>query len=182
MPVVSDPGNILVNMLIERGLEYTVVPGACACVSALVLSGLDSSRFCFLGFLPEKNSERKEFLSKYKDLDATLIFYSAPHDIKKDIESIYQVLGDRKAAAVKEITKLHESVERFNLKDGFGKEPKGEFVILVEGGKKENQNLLLSEKEHIELYISQGMDKKDALKAVAKERGVSKSSLYKYTI
>ena len=182
MPVISDPGNILVNMLIENGLEFTVIPGACAFVSALVLSGLDSSKFCFLGFMPQKASERKEFLEKYKDLDMTLIFYSAPHDISKDIESIYKVFGDRKAVAVKEITKLYENAEHFNLANGLSKEPKGEYVLLVEGGKKENQNLALTEKEHIELYISQGFDKKEALKMVAKERGVSKSSLYKYTI
>ena len=115
MPVVSDPGNVLTKLLIEEGLEFTVIPGACACVSALVLSGLDSSRFCFLGFMPEKQGARKEFLSKYKDLDLTLIFYSAPHDVKKDIESIYEVLGDRRAVAVKEITKIYESAERFNL-------------------------------------------------------------------
>ncbi|MBE5736901.1 MAG: 16S rRNA (cytidine(1402)-2'-O)-methyltransferase [Clostridiales bacterium] len=182
MPVISDPGNVLVNMLIENGLEFTIVPGACAFVSALVLSGLDSSKFCFLGFLPSKNTEKKEFLQKYKDLDMTLIFYSAPHDIKKDIETIYQVFGDRKAVAVKEITKLHEKAERFNLKDNLSSEPKGEFVLLVEGGKMQNQNLNLTEKEHIELYLKQGMDKKQALKMVAKERGVAKSSLYKYTI
>ncbi len=182
MPVISDPGNILVNMLIENGLEFTVVPGACAFVSALVLSGLDSSRFCFLGFMPQKASERKEFLEKYKDLDMTLIFYSAPHDISKDIESIYKVFGDRKAVAVKEITKLYENAEHFNLANGLAKEPKGEYVLLVEGGKKQNQNLLLTEKEHIEFYIKQGFDKKESLKMVAKERGVSKSSLYKYTI
>ncbi len=182
MPVVSDPGNLLVEMLIENGLEFTVIPGACACVSALVLSGLDSSRFCFLGFMPSKTSERKEFLEKYKNLDLTLIFYSAPHDVKKDIETLYSVFGSRRAVAVKEISKVHERAERFNLSDGLGSEPKGEYVILVEGGKMENPNLALSEKEHIELYISQGMDKKSALKAVAKERGVSKSELYKYTI
>lgn len=182
MPVVSDPGNVLVGMLVEENLEFTVIPGACACVSALVLAGLDASRFCFLGFLPEKNTQRKEFLEKYKSLDMTLIFYSAPHDVKRDIESIYSVLGDRRAVAVKEITKIHERAERFNLKDNLPTEPKGEYVILVEGGSEENQNLNLTEKEHIELYIKQGMDKKDALKAVAKERGVSKSSLYKYTI
>lgn len=182
MPVISDPGNVLTQMLIENGLEFTVVPGACAFVSALVLSGLDSSRFCFLGFMPAKSSERKEFLEKYKALDMTLIFYSAPHDVKKDLQSIYEIFGDRKAVAVKEITKIHERAERFNLKDGIDGEPKGEFVILVEGGKIENDNLKLTEKQHIELYISQGMDKKEALKAVAKERGVSKSSLYKYTI
>lgn len=182
MPVVSDPGNILTQMLIEEGLEFTVVPGACAFVSALVLGGLDSSKFCFLGFMPSKSSERKEFLEKYKNLDMTLIFYSAPHDVKKDIQSIYSVFGDRRAVAVKEITKLHERAERFNLSAGLASDPKGEYVILVEGGTNENQNLTLTEKEHIELYLNQGMDKKEALKRVAKERGVSKSSLYKYTI
>lgn len=182
MPVVSDPGNVLTEMLIENGLEFTVIPGACAFVSALVLSGLDSSKFCFLGFLPQKSSERKAFLEKYKSLDMTLIFYSAPHDIKKDVESVYAVFGERRAVAVKEITKVYESAERFNLKDGLSKEPKGEYVLLVEGGKQENAALKLSEKEHIELYLSQGFDKKEALKAVAKERGVSKSSLYKYTV
>ena len=100
MPVVSDPGNILSQMLVEEGLDFTVVPGACAVVSALVLGGLDSSRFCFLGFMPSKSSERKEFLEKYKNLDMTLIFYSAPHDVKKDIESIYSVFGERRAVAV----------------------------------------------------------------------------------
>lgn len=182
MPIVSDPGSVLVDKLIENDLEFTVIPGACAFVSALVLAGLDSSKFCFLGFMPDKSSERKAFLEKYKDLDLTLIFYSAPHDVKKDLESIYSVFGDRKAVAVKEITKLHERAERFNLSEGLPTEPKGEYVILIEGGTKQNQNLNLTEKEHIELYIKQGMDKKDALKAVAKERGVSKSSLYKYTI
>lgn len=182
MPVVSDPGNVLTQMLIENDLEFTVVPGASACLSALVLSGLDSSRFCFLGFLPQKQSERKEFLTKYKALDTTLIFHSAPHDVKKDIETIYSVFGERRAVAVKEITKLHENVERFNLSQNLSKEPKGEYVLLVEGATSINENLNLSEKEHVELYISQGMDKKEALKKVAKERGVSKSSLYKYVI
>ncbi len=182
MPVISDPGNILTQMLVENGLEFTVIPGACAFVSALVLSGLDSSRFCFLGFLPQKQSERIEFLQKYKALDMTLIFYSAPHDVKKDIETIYSVFGDRRAVAVKEITKLHESAQRFSLSQNLSKEPKGEYVLLVEGANYINDNLKLTEKEHIELYISQGVDKKEALKKVAKERGVSKSSLYKYTL
>lgn len=182
MPVISDPGNILTAMLIENGLEFTVVPGASAFTSALILSGLDSSKFCFLGFLPSKGRERKEFLQRYKNLDMTLIFYSAPHDIKKDIESIYQEFGDRRAVAVKEITKLYESAERFNLKDNLSNEPKGEFVLLVEGATLTNDNLNLTEKEHIQMYLDKGLDKKEALKLVAKERGVSKSSLYKYTI
>ena len=182
MPVISDPGNILVNMLIQNGLEFTVVPGACAFVSALVLSGMPSDKFCFLGFLPQKASERREFLEKYKNLDMTLIFYSAPHDVKKDIQSLYQAFGTRKAVAVREITKMYESVEPFTLGSEDIKEPRGEYVLLVEGGTVENPNLNLSEKEHIERYLSLGYDKKEALKQVAKERGVSKSSLYKYTI
>ena len=182
MPVISDPGNILVKMLVDNGLEFTVIPGASAFVCALVLSGLDSSRFCFLGFLPQKNKERKEFLQKYSELDLTLIFYSAPHDVNKDLESIYSVFGDRRAVAVREITKLYESVERFDLKDGLQKEPRGEYVILVEGGRAKNENLELSEEEHVKLYLEKGFDKKQAIKQVAKERGVSKSSLYKYTV
>ena len=104
------------------------------------------------------------------------------NNIKKDIESIYSVFGDRKAVAVKEITKLHERVERFNLKDGLPTEPKGEYVLLVEGAKEDKSFMALSEEEHINMYLKQGYDKKEALKLVAKERGVPKSSLYKYTI
>lgn len=182
MPLISDPGNVLTKLLTENGLEFTVVPGASACISALVLSGLDSDRFCFLGFLPEKNTEKSEFLEKYKTLDMTTIFYCAPHNIVKDIESIYKVFGERKAVAVKEITKVFERAERFNLKDGLNGEPKGEYVLLIEGAKADNPYLKLTEEEHINIYIKQGLDKKEALKKVAKERGVSKSSLYKYTI
>lgn len=182
MPVISDPGDVLVKTLIENDLEFTVIPGATAFVSALILSGLDSNRFCFLGFMPEKNKERREFLEKYKNLDVTVIFYSAPHNVVKDIESIYEVFGDRRAVAVKEITKIHERAERFNLKDGLLTEPKGEYVLLVEGAEYKNLNLELTEEEHIQKYLDEGMDKKEAIKLVAKERGVSKSTLYKYTI
>ncbi|MCQ2387136.1 MAG: 16S rRNA (cytidine(1402)-2'-O)-methyltransferase [Clostridia bacterium] len=181
MPVISDPGNVLVKSLIEEGLEFTVVPGACALISALILSGLDSARFCFIGFLPEKQTERKELLEKYSSLDMPLIFYSAPHDIVKDIETVYSVFGNRRAVAVKEITKIYENAERFNLKDGLKSEPKGEFVLIVDGKEKEDYSNLSIE-EHLQMYINSGLDKKEALKKVAKERGVSKSSLYKYTI
>ena len=182
MPVISDPGNILVRALIESGLEFTVVPGANAALSALILSGFNADKFCFLGFLPDKKSEREDLLNEYKNFSATLIFYSAPHDVKKDIESIYSVLGARNAAAVKEITKVHERAERFNLKDGLLSEPKGEYVIIVEGAKKGAEFFGLSEEEHVKKYLIDGMDKKEAIKRVAKERGVPKSSLYKYTI
>jgi len=182
MPVISDPGSVLISALLENGLEFTVIPGANAALSALILSGFNAERFCFLGFLPEKKSERESLLREYKNLSATLIFYSAPHDVKKDIETLYAVLGERKAAAVKEITKIHERAEFFNLKDGICGEPKGEFVLIVEGAKKCAEYENLTEEEHIKMYINGGMDKKEALKRVAKERGVSKSSLYKYTI
>jgi 16S rRNA (cytidine1402-2'-O)-methyltransferase len=183
-PVISDPGNVLTQMLTEEGIEYTVVPGATAFVPALILSGMDVQRFAFIGFIPEKKKDREELLNKYKNLDMTLIFYCAPHDLKKTIESLYECLGDRKAAAVKEITKLHESVERFNLSEGVKEEnPRGEYVLIVGGGAgEENPNLSLSIEEHINLYIKQGMGKMDAVKAVAKERKLPKSEIYKYTI
>ena len=182
MPVISDPGNILVQALKENGLEFTVIPGANAALSALILSGFNADRFLFLGFLPEKKSDRESLLNEYKNVSATLIFYSAPHDVKKDAETLYSVLGARNAAAVKEITKIHERAEFFNLKDGYGQEPKGEYVLIVEGAAKNAEYANLSEEEHINMYINGGMDKKEALKHVAKERGVPKSSLYKYTI
>ena len=182
MPVVSDPGNLLAKALIENGLEFTVVSGANAALSALVLSGFNADKFCFLGFLPEKKSDRESLLKEYKNLTATLIIYSAPHDIKKDIETLYSALGDRKVAAVKEITKIHERTEIFNLKDGYDKEPKGEYVLIVEGAKRGEEYANLTEEEHFKKYLAEGMDKKDAIKRVAKERGVPKSSLYKYTI
>ena len=115
MPVISDPGNILADMLIKEGLEFTVVPGACAFVSALVLSGLDASRFTFIGFLPEKSKDRISLLNEFKNLSSTLIFYSAPHDINKDLKDIFSVLGDRKVSAVKEITKIHETVYHLDI-------------------------------------------------------------------
>ena len=182
MPVISDPGSVLISALKENNLEFTVIPGANAALSGLLLSGLNAEKFCFLGFLPEKKSDRETLLEEYKTVTATLIFYSAPHDVKKDIETLYGVLGDRRAAAVKEITKIHERAEVFNLKDGLGGEPKGEYVLIVEGAQKGAEYQGLSEEEHIKMYIDSGMDKKEALKRVAKERGVPKSSLYKYTI
>lgn len=181
MPCVSDPGRILVNALIAAGESYTVVPGASACTAALLLSGADGSRFTFLGFLPAKAGERKAFLEKYKTLDTALVFYSAPHDVKKDIQTLYSVLGERKAAAVKEITKVFERVEFFNLSEGLKTEPKGEYVLVVEKSEC-GENDELSPKELYDKYLSEGADKKEAIKRVAKERKIAKSDLYKLTI
>lgn len=183
MPVISDPGNTVCKILKDGGVEYTVIPGANAALSALVLSALPADRFAFVGFLPDKAGERKSVLEKYKNLDMSLIFHVAPQDIDRHISSIYQCFGERKACAVREITKLHEEAVSFKLSEGLKGEKRGEYVLLIEGGAEEENPLnKLSEEEHILYYIKQGFDKKEALKKTAKDRGVSKSALYKYTI
>lgn len=182
-PVVSDPGNVVCKILREAGEPYTVIPGACAFVSALVLSALPADKFAFIGFLPDKQSEKRAVLEKYKDLDITLAFHSAPQDVDKDIKAMAETFGDRKAAAVREITKIHEETVTFNLLDGLQGEKRGEYVLLVEGAKERISPLnALSEKEHIQHYMAAGLDKKEALKRAAKDRGVSKSVLYPFAI
>ena len=182
-PVVSDPGNTVCQILREAGENYTVIPGACAFVAGLVLSALPADRFTFVGFLPEKQGERKTVLEKYKDLDTTLIFHCAPQDLQKTVQTMYEVFGNRNACAVREITKLHEEAVAFTLQEGYPKEARGEFVLLVEGAKETESALnALSEKAHIQHYMRAGLDKKEALKKVAKDRGVSKSALYPFAI
>lgn len=183
MPVVSDPGNVVCKILKERGVEYTVVPGATAFACALVLSGMDAATFTFLGFLPNKKRDKLRVLEKYKALDTTLVFHCAPQDVDADVAAMAEVFGDREACAVREITKIHEESRRFRLSEGLPGEKRGEYVLLVAGGEEgENPLLGLSEKEHIQYYIDRGADRKEALKKAAKDRGVSKSALYKFTI
>lgn len=182
-PVVSDPGNVVCKILRENGENYTLIPGACACIAALVLSALPAGRFAFIGFLPDKKGEKKALLEKYKDCDLTLLFHSAPQDVDKDIQAMYEVFGDRPAAAVREITKIHEEAVNFTLKEGLPGEKRGEYVLVV-GGAEEKESPLnaLSEVEHIKHYMAAGLDKKEALKRAAKDRGVSKSDLYPFSI
>lgn len=183
MPVVSDPGNVVCKILRESGVAYTVIPGACACVSALVLSALDGGRFTFVGFLPEKAGEKRALLEKFKDVETTLLFHSAPQDVDKDVSAIYEVFGERQACAVREITKIHEESIPFVLSEGLQGEKRGEYVLVVEGAtEKENCLNALSEQEHIRAYMERGLDKKEALKRAAKDRGVTKSSLYPFAI
>ncbi|MCM1438512.1 MAG: 16S rRNA (cytidine(1402)-2'-O)-methyltransferase [Roseburia sp.] len=183
MPVISDPGNVVACALKEAGIPYTVVPGANAFLSALILSALPADRFAFIGFLPDKEGERKKVLERYKNCDLTLCFHVAPQDVDRHISSIYAVFGDRRACAVREITKLHEEAVSFNLKEGLAGEKRGEYVLVVEGAAKtENPLNSLSEREHILHYMSSGMDKKEALKAAARDRGVTKSELYKFAL
>lgn len=182
-PVVSDPGNVVCRILREANEPYTLIPGACAFVAALVLSALPADRFAFIGFLPSKTGEKKAVLEKYKDLDLTLAFHSAPQDVDKDVATMYEVFGDRRAVAVREITKIHEESTPFTLAEGLAGEKRGEYVLLVEGAaEKESPLNALSEKEHIQHYMAAGLDKKEALKRAAKDRGVSKSELYPFAI
>lgn len=183
MPVISDPGGIVCGELKSAGVPYTVVPGANAALSALVLSAFPSSRFMFLGFLPDKAGEKKEVLARYKNLDCTLIFHSAPQDIDREIKYMYEILGERKACAVREITKIHEEAICFNLSQGLEGAKRGEYVILVEGAAQVSCGLCgLSEREHILHYMNAGMDKKEAVKRAAKDRGVPKSEMYKFSL
>lgn len=183
MPVISDPGGVVVKTLREAGLDYTVIPGANAFLSALVLSALPAERFAFIGFLPDKEGERKKVLERYKECDLTLCFHVAPQDVDRHICSMYGVFGDRNACAVREITKLHEEAIPFTLKEGLKGEKRGEYVLVVEGaGERQNPLNSLSEREHILHYMGEGLDKKEALKRTARDRGVPKTELYKFTI
>lgn len=183
MPVISDPGGAVCAKLFQAGVEYTVIPGANAALSALVLSAMPADRFAFIGFLPDKQGERKRLLEKYAALDLTLVFHVAPQDVEKYVGDMYAVFGERPACAVREITKLHEEAVHFNLSEGLPGEKRGEYVLVV-GGAEERPNELcaLSEEEHIKHYMDMGLDKKEALKRAAKDRGVTKSELYKFAI
>ena len=151
--------------------------------SDLVLSALPADKFAFLGFLPEKQSERRALLEKYAALDMTLVFHSAPQDVDRDIRSLYESYGERRGAAVREITKIHEESAEFLLSEGLPGEKRGEYVLVVEGAKETGNPLnALSEREHILHYMREGLDKKEALKRAAKDRGVSKSELYPYSV
>lgn len=183
MPVISDPGNVLCTLLREAGVDYTIVPGPNAALSALILSALPADRFAFIGFLPEKQSQRKSVLERCKNYDCTLLFHVAPQDLDRDISAMYAAFGERRACAVREITKLYEESVPFNLSEGYKGERRGEFVIVVEGADSaENPLNALSERDHILHYMSLGMDKKEAVKKAAKDRGVSKSELYKFSL
>lgn len=177
-PTVSDPGHVLIDAAIAQDVPFTVVSGACAGVDALVLSGLDTRAFTLLGFLPEKNIDRVRYVEPYKTLPCTLVFYSAVHDIKKDLRFLYEQLGARKVAVCREMTKLYETVTRGTLGQDMDITEKGEFVIVVDG-LKTNPLCALSVEEHINHYVELGDTIKDAVKKVAQDRHVAKSEIYK---
>lgn len=173
MPVISDPGNVLVQKLQENDLPYTIIPGANAGLSALVLSGFDAKNFTFIGFLPDKNKAKIELLQKIKNYETTLIFYVSPHDITEILPILFQNLGNRKACLVGEITKMFEKTIFFNLETPPEILEKGEFVLIIEKAEPaENTLKNLTLNEQIEFYISTGLTKKQALKRVAKENHI----------
>ena len=192
MPAISDPGYELVDIAYKEGLEVTVVPGASAVVSALAISGISSRRFAFEGFLPADKNEKKEILTELSQESRTLILYEAPHRLLKTLKELFEYMGDRNIAIVREITKLHEEVLRGKLADiiaDYESEKiviRGEYVLVIEGKslleKREERQKSFEEisiREHYEKYIAEGMDKKEAMKAVAKDRGIQKRDVYK---
>ena len=181
MPVISDPGAVLVRRAREEGVSIETVPGPTAVTTAAALAGLDDG-FVFLGFLPEKAADRKKRIAPFLHSPLPLVFYAGPHDVKGVLAYLYETLGDRKAYLAKELTKLHEALAETTLASGCAEEPRGEYVILVEGKEAENPLLSLSPEAHLAHYLDAGMDKKTAIKTVASERGVPKDEIYKLTV
>ena len=177
MPGINDPGNILVNALIEKDYPYTVVSGASAFVNAFVMSGYEPP-FTYYGFLPDKKSERDKLLDGRVGV---AIFYVSVHDIKENMAYLHERLGNRECCLVKELTKAHERVRFCHLADVID-DDKGEFVLVVNSGKEANPLCELTVAEHIDYYLNSGMSKSDAVKAVAKDRNVPKNDIYKQTI
>lgn len=189
-PGISDPGEELVRQCIEAGIKVTPVPGAAACINALIMSGMPTRRFCFEAFLPSDKKEKAEVLEQFKAEQRTIIIYEAPHRLLRTLTELESTLGGmRRIAVCKELTKRHETVYRDTISGALGyytaNEPKGEYVLVIEG--KSSKELLeekraawddMSIEEHFNMYVSQGMDKKDAMKLVAKDRGVSKRDIY----
>ena len=188
-PGISDPGEDLVRMCYEAGIEVTSLPGAAACITALTLSGLPTRRFAFEAFLPSDKKERQAVLAELVDETRTIILYEAPHRLLKTLNELLEVLGNRKMTLCRELTKKHETAFVSTIEDILKfyeiQEPKGECVLVIEG--KSRAELVKEERakweemtieEHMDVYLQQGMDKKEAMKAVAKDRGVSKRDIY----
>lgn len=187
MPAISDPGEDIVKICAEKGVPVSVVPGPCAAVSALSVSGLFTGKFVFEGFLSTATNERREALENLKNETRTIIFYEAPHKLKNTLRDLHAAFGNRKISLCRELTKLNEEILRLTLESAMEyyetNLPRGEYVLVMEGASKEEQKenafwAIMSVEEHVEFYVAQGMKKNDAIKAVAKDRGVGKSEIY----
>lgn len=192
-PGISDPGSVIIKRCIDENIEFEVLTGATAVTTALVYSGLDTTKFLFRGFLPRENKDRSIIAEELKDRQETLIFYESPHRLLKTLEFLYSNFGNRTIAICRELTKLHEEIIRLTLCEAVdyysNTEPRGEYVLVLQGKSEEEVKIEeeslwkeLTIEEHIKKYIEEGMDKKEAIKKVAKDRGVSKSDVYKYSL
>ena len=184
-PGISDPGEVIAKEAIKNDIEVIPIPGACAAINALIASGLNTTEFTFFGFLPLNKKLRKEKLNEIKDETKTCIIYEAPHKLQKTMQDFKEVIENREVVLAREITKIHEEFIRGNIDEIISKSEnlKGEMIILIEGAKKqENENELnnLSLEEHYEYYQKQGLDKKEIIKIIAKDRGVNKNEIYMY--
>ncbi|MDR0978570.1 MAG: 16S rRNA (cytidine(1402)-2'-O)-methyltransferase [Lachnospiraceae bacterium] len=186
-PAISDPGEELVKNAIKNNIKVFPIPGASALICALVSSGISTKAFEFIGFLPVNKKQKEEKLNEYKNNTNTLIFYEAPHKLNQTLTDIYNVLGDRFICLAREITKIHEEYIRGNISELIEKldEPKGEFVIIVEGANKTKKEAKVEElnelklEEHYKYYEEMGYDKKEIIKLIAKDRNVNKNEIYK---
>lgn len=188
-PGISDPGEELVKMCYEAGVEVTSLPGAAACITALTLSGLSTRRFAFEAFLPTDKKEKQSILKELEKETRTIILYEAPHRLVRTLQELLEALGNRKVTVCRELTKKHETAFATTLEEAYSyyeaNEPKGECVLVIEG--KSRQELKQEEvskweevriEEHMDYYLQQGIDKKEAMKMVAKDRGITKRDVY----
>ena len=185
-PGISDPGCEVIKEAIKEGIKVVPIPGACAAINSLICSGMDTKQFFFIGFLSTKNKEKRDKLEEVKNIQGTLIFYEAPHKIMDTLKMMLEVLGDRQISICRELTKIHEEFIRGSISDVLEKlEPRGEMVVIVEGSaeseediQRNNRNEMTLE-EHYKFYENQGLDKKEIIKKIAKDRNVNKNEIYK---
>jgi len=185
-PGISDPGCEVIKEAIREGIKVVPIPGACAAINSLICSGMDTKQFFFIGFLSTKNKEKRDKLEEVKNIQGTLIFYEAPHKIMDTLKMMLEVLGDRQISIGRELTKIHEEFIRGSISDVLEKlEPRGEMVVIVEGSaeseediQRNNRNEMTLE-EHYKFYENQGLDKKEIIKKIAKDRNVNKNEIYK---
>ena len=187
-PGISDPGEQIVKCAIEEGIEVIPIPGACAFVNALIASGMNTREFAFIGFLSAVKKERKDKLEEIQYETRTLIFYEAPHKLKTTLEDMLEILGNRNIVLARELTKIHEEFIRGKISDILEnmENVKGEFVVIVEGNAQSKKEIELenlnqmSLEEQYEFYEQQGMNKKEIIKQIAKDRNVNKNEIYQY--
>lgn len=192
-PGISDPGEEVVRQCFEAGIQVTSLPGPAACITALTMSGQKTRRFCFEAFLPKDKKEKVAVLEELKNETRTIIIYEAPHRLARTLKELRETLGDRQLTLCRELTKKYEEADKTTIDQAIEKynekEPRGEYVLVIEGKSQEEIQEENKQKwesmtieEHMEYYISQGNDKKSAMKLVAKDRGVSKRDIYNQLI